>query len=310
MTKKYGLIIASVIVFCLVVFAFMGFPTVRGLSPLPEGIVSNMADWVFHIHVASLRETDIGENTLEALPFDLGSNLEEFKDFTGGRPWDTVDTITVYGSAENSLEFTAVIKGDFDQQNAAKYIGRKPGHEESDYRGHKVHSWLSQENGKMNHAAFAAPDTIIFSYSQAAIELGLDVYDGASADIDWGERFSRSSETPYDAFLVVAVKDIRKGINDYAGWDVLEEAESFFVHAAEREGILSVGAALKTTDAQAAEKLGQRVRGIFALTVLNPNMAGLRSMLQATEIKVESEMLIFNMDYPSMEFFSIIGDLR
>ncbi|MBE0535460.1 MAG: hypothetical protein IH624_07295 [Phycisphaerae bacterium] len=288
---------------------FLAFLVVTGSTVagrLDRSIVSAKAEWVAHLDLEKLNNTEIGrmvrghlEQTGEA------AKLDAFKAVASFHPLDDIKSVTIYGRGKEQANAIAIFEAAFKKETLLSLLRFNPTFTEAAHGDHQVRSWIDDKHAgdesKRQYGSFHGENRVILGSSLEMVKHSLDVLDGKADSARGRRQFNLMRRGAQDAFLVAAANGIGKMAEQWEQTVMLKNTEQSSLIAGETEGKLFAELNLLAVSEDTARELTQVVQGIIAMLNLvgrdQPQVAELAAATKVTNrdnlvrVRVEAEIM-------------------
>ncbi len=253
--KKTILVLATVILILMLC-------TEIGSSELQKNIVPAEAHWVIHVDVEKIKTTRFfnafKDEELFARVEKRGAWVDKRFRFN---PLEDVKGVTLFGK-KGEEDAVVCVHGNFDKDHLLSLLDFDEDHEALTYGKFTIHHWDSDSYG-----VFAKDDLVMFSESEPALKVALDVLSGKGETIKSSSLNSLIQGVPSGAFLTGAAGNIAallEGEHDREA-AILKKTEAAVFSLREAGENMSMNLNLKTADPKDAENIAQIVNGLLAM---------------------------------------------
>jgi len=274
---------------------FLSFVALCGLasaSPLRRSIVSGRADWMAHLDLEKLNQTEIGK-MIRAQLQETGATakLEQLKAVLSFNPLDDIKGVTIYGQGKDQAKAVAIFEATFNKEMLLNVLRYNSTFTETAYGDHQIRSWIDDKhNGneeKRQYGCFHGDNRVVLGSNIETVKHSLDVLDGKADNARTERQFGMMRrEATENAFLVAAADGIGKLAEQSEKTVMLKNAEQASLIAGETEGNLFVELNLEAINEKTAQELMQLTQGIIAMLNLagkdQPEVAALASAFNVT----------------------------
>ncbi len=131
---------SSAIVLCL---AFAALAGAAVAAPLNRNIVSGKANWVAHLDLEKLNQTEIGR-MIRAQLNETGdaAKLDQFKTIASFHPLDDIRNVTIYGRGKDKANAVAIFEAAFNKDTLLGLLRLNAAFSETAYGSHMIRSWI------------------------------------------------------------------------------------------------------------------------------------------------------------------------
>ena len=215
------------------------------------------AKWLLHADLDAMRASETGKAVFHAIEADHGAKLRAFKRLSSLHLLHDIRDVTLYGDGRKDRA-VVLFDGNFDRAHIEDVVKAADDYSESTHAGFTIHSWKDKK--KAQHAAFAAPDLLVFSPQDDLLKQALDTLK-ANAPAAPNPILPAAGSRPLVA-IGARLTDIEMP-EDSAR--VLRHIGLMKLDAREDGGRFAIRMNAETTDAIRANRLRRVLDGIIAL---------------------------------------------
>ena len=295
--KKTILILATVMLILMLC-------TEIGSSELQKNIVPADAHWVIHVNMEKIKTSRFfnafKEEELFARVEKRGAWLEKRFRFN---PLEDVKGVTLFGK-KGEEDAVVCVHGNFDKDHLLSLLDFDEDHEALQYGKYTLHNWDNDSYG-----VFAKDDLVMFSESEAAIKVALDVLSGKAKTIKSSPLNALIQGVPSGAFLTGAAGNIAallEGEHDKEA-AILKKTEAAVFSLREVGDNMSMNLNMKTADPKDAENIAQIVRGLLAMADMYKDQVPPQIKLpKDIKTSVKGNNVSIDIDYPVEDLVQLI----
>jgi hypothetical protein len=297
MFKKSLLLIAALALAALI-FTVPAWPGTLPTSVIPDG-----ARWVAHLDMEKFVATKLYEylekdGRLQIKDRDISRwlKIDLFKDITG---------LTIFGLEPGDKQAVFAATGKFDKAGLLALIALDKDHQETPYGSTTLYSTGSDEYG-----AFINDGLIVFSENREAIEKVLDTAAGKMKTFAASKLNAAFKDVPSSAFLSGAVEDLAGLGKEINQSKIVEKASGMFFLAQEKQDNLQVRLQVTADSPESAKNMADVVQGLVAMVRLGEgqgNMAGVASLVEGIQVKLDGKTVRLEFERPSREIADLMS---
>ncbi|MBN1437749.1 MAG: hypothetical protein JW936_11810 [Sedimentisphaerales bacterium] len=327
----------------LTIVLLAGLTVTAGASQLDLRQVPSDVDWLLHLDLDLLRQSEFGQAIREHLEsLGLEARAQEFTDYWGFNPQESVTGITMFGYGRDCEQTVILLHGRFNRQAIEQVIGAKPDHAYSSYRNMGVHSWFSPEacgdgQGHTANGIVFNSTLIVASVSSEQFRAEIDVLTSYKSNMASEGAIGQIGEISQGAILAAAVRNLgdltsereiqgiaveshrhlrRSGVigendreDELPRATILRQCDEITFRVSEQDEQLMLEANLLTNDVEAAGNICQVLYGIRAFAILSedekPRMA---ELARSVEFNCQAESIDISMACPWPFAFDFITE--
>ncbi len=273
---------------------FLAFAVVTASTSagrLNRSIVSAKADWVAHLDLEKLNDSEIGRmGRMQLQQTGDAAKLDAFKAIASFHPLDDIKSVTIYGQGKEQANALAVFEASFNKETLLTLLRYNTTFTESAYGTHQIRSWIDDKHGgdesKRQYGSFHGSNRVILGHSLDTIKHGLDVLDGKADSARGQQQFGLIRRSARDAFIVAAADGVGAMAGQWEQTVMLKNTEQTALSVGEVDGKLFGELNLLAVSEDTARELSQVVQGIVAMLNLagkdQPQIAELASAISVT----------------------------
>ena len=271
-------------------------------GPLPKTWVPATADWVTHLDVPAFAGSRISAllQSKDAPPA-IRTYLQKTRQTLGIDLMRDIKHITLYGSAGDDRQGTAIIVGSFKPAPIINHLQRNKSHLVLSVGTLSIHQWIEPSQKQTLYLCFESPTRVIVATSSERITGAIATIQGKQPNLTAGARFPLPKTGAGD-FIVGG------GVQAAAPISLLSKGQYFRFRAGEsNEGLLNLTAHLDfpaAEDAADGEKILMGTLMAFVLT--NSKDPQLATLIRNLRIEAEGKTLTARFVCPSDEAYELL----
>lgn len=271
---------------------------------LPSSIVPDGARWVAHLDMEKFVSTKLYEYLEKDGRFEIKSGdlnrwlkIDVPKDITG---------LTIFGLGPvEKQQAVFAVAGKFDKARLLALLALDDDHTETPYGAYTLYSTGSDEFG-----AFINDGLIVFSENREAIGKVLDTAGGKTKNFASSKLNAAFKDVPSGVFLSGVVEDLAGLGKEINQSKLVEKATGMFFLAQEKQDNLQVRLHVTADSPENAKNMADIAQGLIALGRLGEGqgqMAGVASLVDGLQVKLDGKTVRLEFDRPSREIADLIS---
>jgi hypothetical protein len=300
MIKKATLLFAAL----LAVALFLVLPAWPGTVPV--SIVPEGTRWIAHLDMEKFVAGKLFQYLEKDGRFDIKSrDIERW--FKIDVPKD-VAGVTIFGLGPGEEQAVVAVSGKFDKANLLAWLARDEDHKKIPYGAFTVYSMDGEGYG-----AFVNDGLIVLSENRAAIEKVLDTAGGKAKSFASSELSAAFKSLAPGAFLSGVVRDLAGLGKELNQSKLVGKAGGLSFTAQEKQDVLQVRLQVTADSPESAKNMADIVQGLIALGRLGEgqgHIAGVASLIDGLQVKLDGATLRLEFDRPSQEIAELISHGR
>ncbi len=279
-------------------------------EPFRMADVAADAKWIAHADVDTLKGTRLGDRVLDKLnENEVEVKLEALEAVFNFDPREDLSGLTLYGSAGDSQEAVAVIRGNFDAKRLVTLIRAGDTYKKSTHGAHRIHSWIDEEEpDKRKYGSFPDDNTLVISDAKAMVKDALDVLDGTGKSLSPSGELGDAVAGNNGSFFIAAVNmaELPDLAPDAA---MLKKARAFQLSLGEAGSDVEGTLRLTATDEDVAEQVQKVLEGMIAFAHLNQeDQPELLAIAKAAEITRDGNVVEVVLRHPADEVIAFLEE--
>jgi hypothetical protein len=273
---------------------------------MPKSVIPDSAQWILHIDLKEFQTTTL-YSQLETMKQDgLQEVKRKFFEKLKMNLDKDIDSITVFGNGINEKDAVVAITGNFNETNLLSLArAEKVDLAENRYGNYTLYGFQ-----KKGFGTFVNNHLLLFSPSQKALELALDVQQNKIPNLSKNPLIKEIASIPDRTFLMLFAHNLDKVLKDNPGHSqILKMARMAMLISLEKNDNLKAQLKLTTDSAETAQSIMQIAQGLLALGRLKiADEPELQSFLNKLNIQSQGNTLVAEFEYPSKDLIKMLSE--